>query len=174
MKYVFLIAGVILTAGCGPVKYQGPDSGPRATLEFVNKSTDKISTEIYKGPDQCTDRIITGPVDPGNHKAITITAEHDSAFSIINSSLSRNVAIGLGGAIAAASTDDLYRNCSPSIKFHPKDGRLYRLYLEEIDGDCRFRITERKANQAEEPLKANEFQVRQWQRAWTEAGPWCP
>lgn len=173
MKTALLVITITFTAGCGPVKYKGPDSGPRASLTFVNKSSDKITTEIYKGAEQCTDRIITGHVQPSENKAITIPANQESAFSIINSSLSRNIAIGVGGVLVATTTDDLYANCSPSIKFHPKDGVSYRLYLEETEGVCKFKFTKEVANQKEQPLQPNEFVLRKWTRAWGESGPWC-
>jgi hypothetical protein len=154
--------------GCA-VPYQEPSGDSVATIEFRNESAGAMSTHMYAGAKECTDRTAPGGVQAQSKKRVKVLAERRLVFTAGMDTKGAGAVLAFG-ALGAVVGGSIYKGCTPTIDFFPERGRTYVFSMASDGSTCTFRFY------SESPLGGGEevkFSEREWIRPMGESGPFC-
>ena len=182
---VFFAVSTITISGCvtPPSQYIEPTSQSVATIDFINETNVPMGVHFYSGVAECTDRAVSGLIQPRIPKALRVSAGNELVFtSLVKLNSESNKTVGtlgaMGGALGALTALTVMsatnNECITSIEFHPEAGRNYVFQLNTDGVNCSYTfVTGPTLSQQTNEAVPVIFSKRDWIRAWGESGPWC-
>lgn len=152
-SFYFLSLPFIFLTGCA-TPYVAPQSGPTASIYFINASDYEFTPSIYEISRECKNRRSIKPLKPNQTTSrYTIKADEELTFQLY---LSKIVAIGSS------------QSCLLNIRFKPVGNGNYSFTAGIKYGQCMGTLKEEKTG------TVVDYKVLKWRRSpWDESGPFC-
>ena len=130
-----LSLAVLSLAGCANV-YQAPTGANTATIEYRNESPYRMSVEIYKSSDRCTNRSMLIPlVESQSSRLTTVTTEKDVSFTV-----------GQDHGSEFNGVERVIHGCLSTITFKPQNGHKYLYRHALVETKCKYQLLDVSAN----------------------------
>lgn len=148
----FVIAVALVTTACAPIwvtlGYKPSESGPKATLNFINQNEVGTATVIVFANPDCTGqaRYLTAPIPKDTQIAKLIDAERPFSFSA-------------SGNPGSSSVYEI-RYCQPYGSFTPKAGKTYHLTYRGDSNKCNISLAEQTASGQRIPIQLQRTNVK--------------
>lgn len=167
-----LITVAVTLAGCA-TPYKEPAGDSIASIDFINDGSEPMVVYFHRGPEECTDRMKAGGVQPNAHRKLVVAAGKNEVFTVGMSPNGKNT-MRVFGVVGVLASMPLHKGCTPTIDFVPEVGRAYEFSMSSEGNDCRYQLHSKPSatQRAEKPVFVA-FTEREWIRAMDEAGPFC-
>lgn len=174
-KFVVLGALCALSAvlvGCVNLDKE-PTAGARASIQFIDDTSYKMSVHFHAGSRECTDRTTAELMGPKSRSTLQVAAGKPMVMTVgMDAGYRGQIRLGVGGAIGADLMASTSKQCTPSLEFTPEEGRSYLFRMRSDGKDCSYEFLAYRSEVAKEATPVD-LTVRQWIRAMGESGPWC-